>query len=339
MFPFERLGELRKNLGTYAISAVILLSLPLWMYYSSVIIPSMYNVRAIDETAIKPEVLMGSRFWEASKAYIDDNFTMPGFYIAVLGLLLFLFSLVISRRLDLKSRFLLGYLAGFIIFVIIMASKLKGHSYHYFGIAPFFIILQAYFITSIGDFIEKLKVEGKKIRYLNLIAMAIILALLFPSTQESAARQFNTQFHGLDVAGEYIREHKDPGDWVMHSSHQAYGVLWHGDIKGTRGIPKTLEDIKFAERERNATWLFIYYWDFDVLQDKERWDYIEEKYRLVQFAFLQTKDGNQPVYMLLRKGGSFDESKINELLAGRTVLHKDYELTTGTVRLSYINLE
>ena len=340
VFPFERLRELRKNLGAYAVSALILLSLPLWMYYSSVIIPSMYEkVGTLSEGSIKPETLMSSRFWEANKAYISDNFTIPGAYIAVLGLVLFIFSLVTSRNLDLKNRFLLGYLVGFIVFMIIMAAKLQGHSYHYFGIAPVFIIFQAYFITSVGDFIKRLRIEGKQVKYLNLIAIALILAFLFPMTQESAARQFSTQFYGLDVAGGYIKEHKEPGDWIMHSSHQAYGVLWHGDVKGTRGIPSTLEDIKFAEEERNATWIFIYNWDFNVLQDEERWTYISENYRLVQFAFLQSSGGSQPTYMLLRKGGSFDESRINELLAGKPVLHRDYELTNGIVRLNYIDLE
>ncbi len=133
----------------------------------------------------------------------------------------------------------------------------------------------------------------------------------------------------------------------MHSSFQAYGVLWHADMMGTRGIPKTVEDIKFAEENLNASWVYTYNFCytqrgvcFDVYRTPEVWEYISNNYRLVQLAFISQK--NQPatpVYMLLRRGGAFDMNEISNMIADKKIDHRDYEFTRGRIRLDYINIE
>jgi len=340
MFPFERLKAIGKNLIPYAISVVILLSIPVWIYYSSVMIVEQYNTNpSADTRAIQPDKVFTEQFQRITESYLADSFTMLGVYFAVLGLIAVSFSYLMERKLTLPRRFLLGSLVGIILFVLIASSKLMGHAYYYYVIAPFVVIFMASFIIAISDFAKRLKIEGKSIGNASWLIIIILVALLVPASQEAASRQFNTQFHGLDIAGEYIKEHKSAGERVMHSSHQAYGLLWHADMKGTRGIPSTLEDIKFAEDNLNATWLFIYNWDFNLLQDGQRWGYLRENYRLVQVGFMQTGDGSQLIYFLLRKGGTFDENKLNDMLAGKTVQNRDYELTGGQVRMNYINLE
>lgn len=340
LFPFRRLKEIGKNLVPYLISAIILLSIPAWIYYSSVVIIDQYNTTASANLgAIQPDKLLTDQFWKTTESYVADSFTLLGAGFAVLGLIMAVLSYLADRKFTTARRFMLGSLVGTILFAIVVSSKLMGHAYYYYVIAPFVVIFMAYFMVTMADFTRRLKVEGKGIGNASLIVVIILAAILVPGSQESASRQFNTQFHGLDVAGEYIKEHKSPGERVMHSSHQAFGILWHADMKGTRGIPPTLEKIKFAEDNLNATWLFIYNWDFDILQDEERWPYIRDNYRLVQIGFMQTNQGSQPFYFLLRKGGTFDENELNDMLAGKTIRSRDYELTSGIARMSYINLE
>ena len=64
---------------------------------------------------------------------------------------------------------------------------------------------------------------------------------------------------GLDIAGSYIREHKNPQDIVMHSSGQSYGFLWYADMKGYK-IPPTPDILIKAEKDYNVSWLFVYQW-------------------------------------------------------------------------------
>jgi len=133
----------------------------------------------------------------------------------------------------------------------------------------------------------------------------------------------------------------------MHSGHQAYGVLWHADMMGTRGIPKTLIDIKFAEENLNASWVYTYNFChtqravcFDVYQTPEVWEYISNNYKLVQFAYTPQK--NQPatpIYMLLKRGGSFDVNKVSDLLQDKKPRQEYYELSRGKLRVDYINVE
>ncbi len=339
MFPFKRLKTMRKNLIPYAISVVILLSIPAWIYYSSVVIMKEYKTTATAKIAPnRPDQILTEKFWKITESYLDDSFTLPGVWFAVIGLLAVLFSYLVDRKPTIRIRFIVGSIFAILSLVLITTGKLMGHVYYYYVIAPFIVIFMAYFIIKMADLAGRLRIEGKGIGGASLIIAIILTAMLVPASQEASSRQFNTQFYGLDVAGKYIKEHKSPGERVMHSSHQAYGLLWHADMKGTRGIPPTIEGIKFAEENLNASWLFIYNWDFGILQD-ERWSYIKENYRLVQIGFIQRGDGSQPVYFLLRKGGSFDESRLNDMLAGKTVKSRDYEMTNGIITMRYINLE
>jgi hypothetical protein len=160
--------------------------------------------------------------------------------------------------------------------------------------------------------------------------------LLF-SSMEARARQFDTQFFGLDIAGEYVKKHKLPGERIMHSGHQAFGILWHADMKGTRGIPGNITHVIDAEKRLNASWLFVYQWDFSLFQDASRWDYLSQNYRPVQMAMIPGQP--TPLYLLFRKGGSTNITALNEIVQGKPVLNRDYELTTGKVTVQYVNIE
>lgn len=126
----------------------------------------------------------------------------------------------------------------------------------------------------------------------------------------------------------------------MHSSHQAFGLLWHGDLKGTWGIPDTVEGMEFASEDLNATWLFVYNWDFSIFQDSSRMDYIQNNFELRQIGFLmQEQQQIQPVYFLFKKGGSFNISEIDSTLANSSVNIKEYEYTFGKQQMYYIDVK
>jgi len=348
IFPFERLREIKKNLFSYIISILVMLPLPAWYFYSKEIAMKYSGTvmgGEIDKVVMNIDLLSQSSFWKTMEAYAADNYTLLGVLFAFLGIM----TLIITfDRKSMGKRFLAGYVLTSIFGFVFLSGRLSGHAYHQFPIAPCIIILIAYFIVTVGDFLKRINIEGKNIGYVNIIGMIIVVLLIVPTTQNSTERLFDTQFYGLDVAGEYIKEHKTPNERVIHSSHQAYGLLWHGDIKGTRGIPKTVEDIKFAEEKLNASWVFTYNFCypqgqvcFEVYSKpyEDSWSYIKNHYLLKQIAFVRSSKGNIPVYYLLKKGGTFDENRLNEMITGKPIKYKDYELTKGIVRMYYVNIE
>ncbi|MBU4266913.1 MAG: glycosyltransferase family 39 protein, partial [Candidatus Altiarchaeales archaeon] len=116
MFPLERLKAIGKNLIPYAISVVILLSIPVWIYYSSVVIVEQYNTNpSADTRAIQPEKVFTEQFQKITESYLADSFTMLGVYFAVLGLIAVSFSYLMERKLTLPRRCLLGSLVGIIL--------------------------------------------------------------------------------------------------------------------------------------------------------------------------------------------------------------------------------
>jgi len=155
---------------------------------------------------------------------------------------------------------------------------------------------------------------------------------------------FNTQFFGLDVAGEYIKEHSEPWERLFYSGHQSFGVLWYADRFGYPiKIPKP-KDFEFAEKNNlNVSWLFIYQWGFEVMRYNESWSYIKNNFHPVQVAFIGKGDKTSLLYLLLKKGGNFNETSLNQKIQEKInrgeVKIKEYELTYGKVPMYYINLE
>ncbi|MFH1505973.1 MAG: glycosyltransferase family 39 protein [archaeon] len=335
-FPYKTFFakvDLKKNLKKYLPSLLIFILSPLWLWYSRVIGKELG--RAIIPVPIDPTVLsMGSAWWEPVKAYMRDNYTFTLLAFAVVGIALAIF----LYRKNFGSKMMVYLVISLVPWVLVAASYLKGHSYHQYPMAPVVIMLGAFCFIVIADTLKSLSK-----RFGNLIKIAAIVALLllvyFPS-MEAKDRQFDTQFPGLDVAGEYVFQHKLPGERAMHSGHQATAFLWYADMKGIKRIPKTLDEFHQAEDTLNGTWLFVYNWDFAKLtQDPEMWNHVKENYELRQVGFQASKDGNvQLVYLLFRIGGTFNETDVNTLLA-KQPFTTQYEFTFGKVPFYYVNAD
>ena len=357
IIPYKRifgwLKEWQKRLPL-AIGCVLLLSLaPLWWAYSSFVVTAIYGGEAQGTGAVKlaswSDFFQGFGLQPILKSYFADNYTFVGLLFCFIGFVLFLW---MRKRLPADARrFMLAFIGSAILMFLMIPESITGHSYHQFPAFPIILLLIAYCFTVISVTVHRYVkfpfVKGVVIALLFFVPIPVFSYAienlgshtLYFSSMQAAARQWDTQFYGLDIAGDYVKAHKQPGDRIMHSGFQAFGILWHGDIKGTRGIPGNITWVHYAEDRLNATWLFVYNWDFNLFQDASRWDYLGSHYRLVQVAF--TQQGNQPqlLYLLMRKGGNFSLDQINSLVSGKPVQTRQYETTRGNVPVQYVNIE
>ena len=302
-----------------------------WILYSASISENIGKQLSVIDTSL----IFDSSFWDIMKSFASDNYTLLGVLFAALGLLCFLF-VWLKNREKLGYKFIFIYLIASFFWLIITAAKLKGHNYHQYPLLPLMVFFIAYFFVFVATNVAQLFSSTIMNHAAKVIIVAIFLFFLYSPSMEAKDRMFNTQFMGLDIAGEYLYTHHTADERVMHSSHQAYGLLWHADMMGTAGIPSNVTQIKYAEDNLNASWLFIYQWDFNIF-NQERWQYLSSHYSLRQVGFVKT-DTLQPVYFLLQKGGNFTMSDLNTMLKEYPIQYKDYEYSFGLQRLFYLTV-
>ncbi|MEK6823086.1 MAG: glycosyltransferase family 39 protein, partial [Nanoarchaeota archaeon] len=243
VFPYTRLREWRTRWPVLAGASALVALAPLWWYYASYVLTAVYGGSAQGEGALKITPLFEPGTLAILKSFTADNYTLVGLLFAFIGLALFL---LLRKRLSvLCRRFVLAYVASSALLVLLVAESIKGHSYHQFPLAPLIIILIAYLFTvvavTVSHYIKLPYVRSGVLVLLFFVPVPVFSYAvngigshtLFFSSMQAANRQWDTQFFGLDVAGEYVRTHKSAGDRIIHSSHQAFGILWHGDLKGT----------------------------------------------------------------------------------------------------------
>jgi 4-amino-4-deoxy-L-arabinose transferase-like glycosyltransferase len=329
IFPWHRLKELKKfgpKYHPYIISVLIFALIPVQYLYSRYVSMAT-SASAIDTSLININVMFKAAWWQTMKAYTADNYTILGFYLALFGIV---FMILMFKRKNIGYRFGLGYLVGTIFYFIIMSDKLGGHSYHQYPVVPFFALMIAFcfvFVATNASSIMRLKI-------MKPLFIIVLFVIFFFPARTAWNRQFDTQFFGLDVAGDYINKNSQPNERIIHSDHQDYGVLWHADRKGLAGGIPNSSEIRWAEDNLNVTWIFVYQWGLNVVQDPDRWNYIKDNYALRQIAFI--KGQQQPFYLLFKKGGRFNESMLNKMqgVSGKRI----YEMSSGTLELDYIDM-
>jgi len=351
LFPFKKLKNkeyIQENFKSYLYAAIPLSLVPLW-FINNYRIASLYP-SSLDATksllgaiSFDPLSVFQSGFRSIMKSYLADNYTLIGIFFAFLGIILFF---IFSKRKGQGYKFVMVYLISVIPWVFIMGKKLSGHSYHQYPIAPLVIILISLSFVLIGSLVEKL-VKVKTIRWFVIIVL--FLFLMYPpffseggGIIKAKDRQFDTNFYGLDIAGDYIQMNSNQSERILFSEGQTYGLLWHADRKGYAGIPN-LGNITTAEDNLNVSWIFLYQSGLSVMNDKEKWDYIKQNYSLRQIGYIISQNGPQLIYMLFEKGGSFDEtslqSVIDEKQKNNELKTKEYSLSGGKVNLVYFNFD
>ncbi len=358
-FPYAKfLKDLKKYIKPLAITGFISMMFPAWLYYSQYVIKkTIYEVNIIETqrttsgikgllSSIDLSIVFDSNFWNVMKSYVADNYSLIGMNFAFIGMLVFMFLFLTKNRKEFSYRFTFGTIIGMVAFLFIMGQKLNGHNYHQFPVAPFIIFFISYLFVVIGRNIASF-FKDDYVKSIVIALVILIMLFVFPGPEKSVYaqsmqgkdRMFNTQFPGLDVAGYYIRDHSLPNERILHSSHQSFGVLWHAGRKGYKP-PNTLEELKENEANFNATYLFAYQWGINsYFGNKEILDYVKQNYRLVQFAYVQNGQQASPLYFVFRKGGTFDDSKLNEILANKPVKKTTYHYTNGPYDIYSIDLE
>jgi hypothetical protein len=326
-YPYKKILK-KKYMYKHLFIALIGFLSFLWVQYISKISQSVSAQAGL----LNPGVLFNSQFWKIIYVYILDNYTLIGFILFLLGLVLWFFVVKVNKK-SFGYRFITWYFVGSLVWFIFMAEKLQGHNYHQYPLLLLFVFFVSFSILSISNLICKL-IKNKNIKWVFILILVILV--LVPSI-DSKDRMFDTQFIGLDVAGEYIRDNSGPHERIIHSGHQDYGVIWHANRKAIDGGIPDVENIKLAEETLDVNWIFIYQWGMDVFNEP-KWKYISDHYSLKQIAIQQTQEGGVPFYFLLKKGGSFNVDELNSLLEGKQPLSKEYEYTKGSVNLLYFNL-
>jgi len=375
-FPFKKIFEERKKYVVPVVISLLIASLFfMWYFYTeSYIRPKLIGEAGKQlfsrASKVKLGIVFTSEFWVIMKNYVSDNFSLTGIWFSIFGMITFMGMFVnkkLKGEINQNYKFMLGYLVGMFFFFFIMGFKMSGHNYHQYPLAPAIIFFIAYLTIIISNTLASL-IPNKTTKYVAVFSLIVLLVFVLPvpglsiysKSMEAKERMFNTQFPGLDIAGEYIHTHSLPSERIFHSSGQNYGVLWHADRVGYKP-PRDVEYFKRAEEEYNVSWVFVY----QGLNIQQRWgfvnycffvpvelcnqeklgvsQYIRDNYHLAQMAFLVNNQQAQPIYLLFNKGGHFNISTLDSMIAEQQQLVKTYYMIQDgehqPYQIRYVNFE
>jgi len=348
-FPYKKiLKKPKKFYKVLGISFIIILMFPAWLVYSEFVVKQQTIGHLLTDEQLRSSysfsglidlgMVADKNFWQTIRLYVADNFTLIGINMFILGSIFLCYVFLLKKNRKQHYRFMFGYFLSLFVFFFIMGFKLSGHNYHQFPIAPYVLFAIAFLAEFISENIKQFVPKNIKSFIFPVVALLIVILLWQPS-QAARDRMYNTQFPGLDVAGNYIRQNSQPNERIFHSSGQNYGVLWHSGRKGYKGSSK-VEVFEQAEEEYNVTWIFAYQWGIQTyFQNPEVFQHIKDNYRLVQFAYVANNNQVQPIYFLFKKGGTFNDTNLNEMLQEKPTYKTTYHYTHGTYDIMHINLE
>jgi len=276
-----------------------------------------------------------SAYWHTIYTYaVVDNFTKIGFLLMVVG---FIISCVYIKKES--NRFLVVWLLSIIPYSFFIGWMLRGHNYYQMPFVPVVNILIAFTLLFVlNSLVPKFKKSYMKPAIVYGIIAIFFLLVMLPSIKLSTIRQFDTQFIGLDVAGQYMNENSKSNDRVFGSGHQDTGFYWYANRNGVQ-LPKTLEQIKQFEEELNFRWAFIYAdWGMPKYQQNpEIWEHFTSNYEIKQLGLQTVGQQSALKFLLLEKGGNFSDSELNEFISTRLPKTKTYEFSNRDVELVYFD--
>lgn len=269
-----------------------------------------------------------NQFYPTIKAYALDNWTQYFMWFALLGL-----AFAALRYRSRLAKFLGAYALAIVPYGMILADFIKAHNYYQYPFIPLICIASAYFIFSLGSILKSI-VKVPYIQYLPLL----LLLFTISDVQAHTNAQYDTLFYGLDVVGDYLKEHSTEDERLWIAGHaQSFGVCynslrWCGPPWWT-DLNKTLQ----TQEEKNFRWLFIHGQQGlamelrapeicgrydpnntnapspcpkeEMKERQEIWDYFTNNYRIRLIGTF----GNQPEVYLLEKGGNFSLQDLNSV--------------------------
>ncbi len=270
-----------------------------WIWYVAAVSAKLgtLNIGA-GGNAIDPSVLFTELFWSSIKVYLEENYTILGHFAAMLGCFMFAFKYGKSWHKNFNeesvteshgARFMLAYVIGAIPWFVAMSFKLGGHSYHQYPLAFLFAFMLAMFMYCLAELCAKLFTRflpsfANWKTFLKVSVMLICVLFFFSLAKQVSNTLFNTQYPGVDTAGDFIKRHSHPDDVMFHSGGQSHGMLWHADRKGV-SFTTNLTLFKELEKQYGAKWVVLYDKSIYTKKPPEIADYLHKHYTLRQYAF------------------------------------------------------
>jgi len=286
----------------------------------------LFEFTIIDPTKrggdIHPFQILSVSFWKgiwpSLNSYIADNFTWKIMYFMLIGL----FFVLLKYRSKL-GKFVIGYIAGIIVYSAMVSGKLGGHSYYQMPFLPLICILVAYFFYILGTLLKSV-IKSPIVMFIPL------LLIMYPYADMTAAndRVFGTVFFGQDVVGEYIKQNTLPTDRFFNFGHSQ----WQAVCTFARrrcGTPADAADAQLKEEKFNIQYLNADAFSWGQLQqNQDLWPYIAENYDIALVGLIRQNDQFVPTNFVLKKGRPLNLSKAS---TGQPVKVTNYEVPQGTV--------
>ncbi|MEO5357008.1 MAG: glycosyltransferase family 39 protein [Nitrospirae bacterium YQR-1] len=311
---FEKIkdNKMRKSLSGFMIFAI----LPFYIWLT--------NITNINETLtegsihkirlLEPFTL---NFWRANSnmllSFFVDNYTLFNGLLMLAGLLLL--PLVYKKA----RGFFTFYFISLICYLAVFNFYFKEHSYYQMP----YVFLAAFLMAHCVNYVFSLIFRKLQKHYITAALSLIVPVLSLTAVNASLTRQYDKQFFGIDIAGEYIKTHTLEKDrFLLTVSAQKLGVCYFAE-RFCFGTPNTEEDVIAYEKNFNSRYLFVYANSMPDLMKLKSWPYIEKNYRIAQGGFIPYQGQMTLSYLILEKGGTFS---YDDLKKAQPFFAKSYEL-------------
>ncbi len=301
-----------------------------WSGFLSVLIFPIYIISSLmlnpghsgyASSRIKPLQSFDLEYWKAidSIGYFLDNYTYLLIYIFTVGLLFMLF---------VKSNFryfILLNLLSIIPFMIVFSDHVNQHNYYQMPYVYLFSFGVAYSLHSVFLIISKFI----KIPYLSIIGSIVILGYAYGEVKASIDRQYNVQFFGLDVAGEYVKSRTNPSDKMFALGSAQNVATCYFAQRYCSNLSASTEAIRNYEDVFNSRFIYINARYLKQAASWESWKYIVENYHLAHAGLHRIGNTLYLSQIVLEKGDrKLDMTLLNKV---KPMFKRDYETTTQKI--------
>ncbi len=265
------------------------------------------------------------------------------FILMAVFFILVLYMAVLSLKQENKFvTFVLWYFVAIAPYFMILSDYLNQHNYYQMPFVPIVCIASAYFIYTVGTFLDQI-FKRKQLKFVPLLLILLTIGGNGGFIARANA-QFDTIFYGEDVSGDYIKQHSMPEARMFIEGHaQTVGICFNSDRR-CAGIPESLTNFTFAEEKRNFSIIFLHgiYGAMQFNQkDTSIKQYVENNYQIRQITLFQSQQGAQIQGIVLMKGGnstlSLDKLGENPILRQPTKSWaKTYSTKHGDVAMTVL---
>jgi Dolichyl-phosphate-mannose-protein mannosyltransferase len=283
----------------YGVYGMIPLVLGIWIFeFLTIVDPSKKNYD------IEPFRVLTTSYWQTRwpiiASFLRDNYTWWFVFMALAGLV-FMF---LKYRTQL-GKFSIGYTIAIIPYILLISSKLAGHSYYQMPFLPLVCILSAYFLFGLGNILKQM-FKYKVMLYVPLL----VILLAIPEMQAANDRVFGTVFYGQDFLGEYLKTRMEPGErFVAFTGSQDLATCSYA--QHSCGWVSNLEEFKHKDEVFNLRYIYIGNSEFDKLNSNDTmWVYIRNNYHIDLVGMLMVNKQFVPLHIILKKGGKFDLTQV-----------------------------